>query len=385
MKKKKILILINNLSFFISHRLPIAEHLLKKGFEVVIGYGELGRTEPKILEQKGFKISFVPINRGSMNIFKELRTLYYIWNFFKKEVPDICHVVTIKPYLYGGIISRLLRVPCLVSAVSGLGTIFISKNLKNKFLRFFLYPIFKFAFNHPNQKIILHNKDDENLLIKWGVLNKKNVEIIKGSGVNIENFKNTKEPSGIPVICFVARLLAEKGINEFISAARILISKGVQAKFYIAGDLDLHNPSGLTNDNLKRINEERVVELLGYQKNIPALFAKSHIVCLPSYREGLPKTLIEAAAASRAIVTTDVPGCRDAIIPNKTGLLAPVKDIKKLADAIEWLIKNPQERIAMGKAGRKFATEKFAIEIIIKDHFDIYQNLLNNISTSNKS
>ena len=155
MKKKKILFLINDLSFFISHRLPIAENLLRNGFDVVIGYGELGRSKSKILEEKGFKVTFIPINRGSTNIFKELRSVYYIWSFFKKEVPDICHVITIKPYLYGGVISRLLAIPCLVSAVSGLGTIFINKNLKSKLLRFLLFPIFKIAFSHPNQKIIL--------------------------------------------------------------------------------------------------------------------------------------------------------------------------------------------------------------------------------------
>jgi glycosyltransferase involved in cell wall biosynthesis len=378
MKKKKILFLINDLSFFISHRLPIAENLLRNGFDVVIGYGELGRSKSKILEEKGFKVTFIPINRGSTNIFKELRSVYYIWSFFKKEVPDICHVITIKPYLYGGVISRLLAIPCLVSAVSGLGTIFINKNLKSKLLRFLLFPIFKIAFSHPNQKIILHNKEDESLLVKWGVLNQDNVKIINGSGVNIDNFKKIEEPSGVPVVSFAGRLIADKGINEFISAARILLSRDIKAKFYIAGDLDLHNPSGLKDISLKKINEERIVELLGFQKDIPLLFAKSHIICLPSYREGLPKTLIEAAAASRAIVTTNVPGCRDAIIPNKTGLLVPAKDSKKLADALEWLIKNPQQRIEMGKAGRKYAIKKFAIEIIVQNHFDIYQNLLSN-------
>jgi len=380
MKKKKFLILINDLSFFISHRLPIAEDLLKKGFDVVIGYGELGRGNPKLLEQIGFKVSFVPISRGSINILKDLKSLFYIWSFFKKEAPDICHLVTIKPYLYGGIISRLLDVPCLVSAVSGLGTIFISKDFKSKFLRLLLYPIFKLAFNHSNQKIILHNKEDEDLLVRWGVLNPANVEIIKGSGVKIEKFKKIDEPSGMPVVCFAGRLIRDKGVNEFIDAARMLVNQGIQAKFCIAGDLDLNNPTGLKIENLKKIKEEGIVEILGYQKDIPALFAKSHIVCLPSYREGLPKSLIEAAAASRVTVTTDVPGCRDAIIPNKTGLLVPVKDSKKLADALKWLIESPNNRIEMGKAGRQYAKKEFAIEKIVQNHLDIYQDLLNKFS-----
>ena len=148
----------------------------------------------------------------------------------------------------------------------------------------------------------------------------------------------------------------------------------------LAGNLDPGNLNSLTEEDLDNIKKEKVVEVLGYQNDIPALYARSHIVCLPSYYgEGLPKSLLEAAAASRAIVTTDNPGCREAIIPNKTGLLVPVKDPKKLADAIQWLIENPYERIAMGKAGRKLAKKEFRIQKIVQDHLDIYQELQENI------
>ena len=146
----------------------------------------------------------------------------------------------------------------------------------------------------------------------------------------------------------------------------------------LAGDLDINNPTGLNLDDLKKIKDGGHVKILGYQKDISILYTKSHIICLPSYREGLPKSLIEAAAASRAVVTTDVPGCRDAIIPNKTGLLVPAKDSQKLADALQWLIENPKERIAMGKEGRKFAEKEFPIEKIIQNHLDIYEDLLSN-------
>jgi glycosyltransferase involved in cell wall biosynthesis len=382
-KEKKILILVNYLSFFLSHRLPIAEALLARGFKVFIGYGELRGADPKLLEQRGFKVNLVPMQPAGFNLFKELKTLYCIWVFFKNVKPDIVHLVTIKPYLYGGIISRLLGVQCLVSAVSGLGTLFINKDLKSKFLRFLLYPLYRLAFNHSNQKVILQNKDDLRILTNWGVLNLSKTKLLKGSGVQLEKFKNFDEPSGIPAVCFAARLLRDKGVYEYISAARLLKEQGKKARFLLAGDLDKNNPSGLSFDDLNKLKNEGYVEYMGFHQDIPTLYANSHIICLPSYREGFPKSLIEAAAAKRAVVTTDVPGCRDAIIPNKTGLLVPIKDSQKLADALKWLIESPQKRITMGAAGRKLAEEEFSIEKVVLDHLNIYMDLLSNKLNSN--
>ena len=377
-KNKKILILVNYLSFFVSHRLPIAEALLAKGFEVFIGYGELRGADPKLLEQRGFKVDFIPMQPGGLNLLKDLKTLYYIWVFFKRVEPDIVHLITIKPYLYGGIISRLCGVRGLITAVSGLGTLFVNKDLKSKLIRLLLYPIYKLAFNHLNQKVIVQNKDDLKVLVNWGVLNLSKVKLLKGSGVKLENFTNLDEPGGTPTVCFAARLLRDKGVYEYVSAVRLLKERGIKAQFLLAGDLDINNPTGLKLDDLNKLKGEGYVKIIGYQKDIPTLYAKSHIICLPSYREGFPKSLIEAAAASRAVVTTDVPGCRDAIIPNKTGLLVPVKDSQKLADALQWFIENPKKRIAMGKAGRKFAEKEFQIEKIILNHLDIYQDLISN-------
>ena len=378
-KNKKLLIFVNDLSFFCSHRLPIAEASLEKELDVCIAYGELGGADKNFLERKGFKVNLIPMQRGSINIFKELKTFLYIWKFFKREKPDIVHLVTIKPYLYGGIISRLTFVPAVISAISGLGTLFIQKDLKSKFLRLILYPFFKLALNHFNQKVIVQNKDDMDILVKMGVLNPHKVKLIKGSGVKLKNFTILNEPQETPIVCFAARLLKDKGVYEFISAARLLKRRGIKARFCLAGDLDLNNPSGLSHNDINKIKNEGYVEILGYQKDISKLYAESHIVCLPSYREGMPKSLLEAAAASRAVVTTDVSGCRDAVIPNITGLLVPVKNSQKLADALEWLIKNPQQRIAMGKAGRKLAEKEFPLEKIVKSHLEVYDELISKI------
>ena len=370
------------MSFFVSHRLPIAEESIAKGFKVAIGYGELGDTDPNLLKQKGFDVYSIPMHRGSINPLKDLKTFYYIWRFFKKESPDIVHLVTIKPYLYGGIVARLTRVPSVVSAVAGLGSLFVNNNLSNQFLRWLLNPLYRLAFNHSNQSVIVQNKDDAKVLIDWGALDLKKVRLLKGSGVKLEQFKNLDEPDGVPRVCFAARLLRDKGVYDFVSAARILKQRGVKAKFLLAGSLDIKSPTGLKINDINKLKEDGSVEVLGHQKNIVSLYEKSHIVCLPSYyREGLPKALIEAAAASRAIVTTDVPGCRDAIIKNKTGLLVPIKNPKKLADAIQWLIEHPQERVKMGEAGRKLAEKEFQIKKIVKKHLEIYQELISNIQS----
>lgn len=355
--------------------MTLAEASLEEGYEVIVGYGEVGNTNLNLLKNKGLKIFSYSMQRGGTNIFQEIFTIYSIWCLLKKINPDILHLVTIKPYLYGGILARFTKIPCVVSAIAGLGTLFIQNNLKNRFIRKLLYPVYKFALGHSNQQIIVQNRDDEKFLINWGVLNSEKITLVKGSGVNLDDFSKLDEPKGITTVCFAGRLLREKGVNEFVSAAHILKKRGVKARFLLAGKIDLMNPSGLGNKEIHQIKEEGVVEVLGYQNDIPNLYAKSHIVCLPSYREGLPKALAEAAAASRAIVTTDVPGCRDTIIPNQSGLLVPVKNSKILADAINWLIDHPTKRIAMGKVGRRLAQREFTIKKIIKSHLDIYQKL----------
>lgn len=374
--KKKILFLVNDLSFFISHRLQIAESAVALDYSVFVGYGELGDCKIGFLKKRNIEVIYIPMDRAGMNPFKEIKSLFLIFKSFSKIKPDIVHLVTIKPYLYGGIIARMIGVKGVVSSVSGLGTLFIDKKLNAKVLRILLYPIYKYAFNHPNQIVIFQNNDDLNEFTKKKILKFSKTIIISGSGVELKNFVNLEEPFGTPVVCFAARLIKDKGVFEYISAARLIKKRGIEAKFLLAGDLDTKNPTGLNFSEVQEIKNEGLIEVLGYHNEIPDLYAKSNIICLPSYREGLPKSLIEAAAASRAVVTTDVPGCRDAILHNKTGILVPVKNAAKLAEAIIWLIQNPSKRVKMGKAGRELAEEKFQIQKVIENHLIIYSDLL---------
>ena len=253
------------------------------------------------------------------------------------------------------------------------------KNLKNYTIRSLLYPLYKIAFNHFNQKVILQNEDDLKLLVEWGILNPSKSKLIRGSGVDLGRFKKLEEPKGNIIVCFAARLIRDKGVYDFVSATQILKQRGIDAIFYLAGNLDRNNPTGLSLKDVDELKKNNNLKFLGFHKDVPTLFSKCHIICLPSYREGFPKSLMEAAAAGRAIVTTDVPGCRDAIIPNKTGLIVPIKSPEKLADALQKLIENPKDRIAMGKAGRKLAEKEFLIEKIVYKHLKIYQELTDKI------
>ena len=376
MARKKILILVGDLGSFVSNRLQIAYAAKKEGFEVHVAYGEKGRANTSHLLKNGLKLHYTNIKRGSFNPFLELISFISLYNLFKNLKPDLVHLVTIKPYLYGGIIARVTGVKAVVTAVAGLGSIFIKQDFKGKFILSLLYPLFKIAFGHFNQKIIVQNKDDKKWLIDWGVLKSSKTCLIKGSGVDLLKFSSLKEKKGLPIVCLVARLLKHKGIFEFISASKLLGQRGIKARFWLVGDIDPGNPSSLIKEDLDNIKKNTKIELKGFVKNISSILAKSHIVCLPSYREGLSLTLIEASAAGRSIVTTNTPGCRDVIIPNKTGLLVPKKNVKKLADALQFLIKNPKIRIKMGFAGRKLAEKNFEIKKIVLAHLKIYNQLL---------
>ena len=369
---KKIAFVVNNPDYFVSHRMPIGLALLSEGLEVhVIAPGE----SPEALSKEGFKFHSVEMSRKGMNPFAELSTIFALRRLFKRIQPDLVHLVTIKPYLYGGIAARSAGVPAVVSAVAGLGTVFIDNSLKTKVVRAVLWFLYSFAFGHNNQRVIFQNSNDLSLLADWIGLDKRKTALIRGSGVDLMQYLFLEEPSGTPVVTLVARLLVDKGVGEFVEASRILKAKGVSVRMCLVGDIDEGNRTSITEDQLEHWVEHGLVEAWGYRKDINQVYALSNIACLPSYREGLPKSLVEAAACGRAVVTTDVPGCRDAIAADLTGLLVPVRDAEALADTIQDLIENPDKRKAMGAAGRQLAEQKFAIEKVVGAHLNIYGEL----------
>ncbi len=232
------------------------------------------------------------------------------------------------------------------------------------------------AFKQKRLAVIFQNPDDRDTLLSLVALDSSRTRMIRGSGVALGEYLCQPEPAGTPVVVMAARLLRDKGVFEFVQAAEHLVERNAAVKMRLIGSPDPGNPTSVSEHDLERWKQAGVVELLGYRTDIAEQYAAANIVCLPSYREGLPKSLVEAAACCRAVVTTDVPGCRDAIIPDVTGLLVPVKDPVRLADALQSLIENPVLRKKMGREGRKLAEEAFAIERIVAQHLQIYRELL---------
>ena len=370
---KRIIFVVNCPAFFISHRLPLALAAKNEGYEVHVAT-KSGDAVNQIATA-GLIYHELPLTRSGINPLNEVFVFIAIYKLFRLLNPALVHLITIKPVLYGGIAARLAAVPSVVAAVSGLGFVFIAKGLKTSLIRAGVKSLYRLAFGKQNIRVIFQNPDDCMRFVKAGILNIRKTVLIRGSGVDLTNYPAKIESDGHPVVIMASRLLRDKGVREFVSAAGMIKKYNNKVRFLLVGDSDCHNPATLTISELELIREEGNVELLGYRNDIPALFASANIVVLPSYREGLPKVLVEAAAAGRAVVTTDVPGCRDAIVPEVSGLLVPVRDTKLLAEAIQKLINDVDLRQRMGKEGRRLAEQEFAIEKIVQAHLEVYRIL----------
>jgi len=376
MKKKKLLFIVNVDWFFISHRLPIALKALEEGYDVHLICAITDQAE--YLASLGLRVHPFLFSRSGKNIFNELSCFFKLYQKIKSIKPDLLHLVTIKPVLYGGIIARMVYAPAVVSAISGLGFLFVErKGVKAKFLRDMVLFLYRLAMNHSNQRVIFQNPTDMNALVAAGGVQKEKSRMIRGSGVDLQDYPMLAESKDIPVVIMASRLLKDKGVHEFVGAAKNIKSKGIEVRFQLVGEPDYENPESVTNEELQSWEAEGVVECLGYRSDIADLFSQAHIVVLPSYYgEGLPKVLIEAAACGRAVITTDMPGCRDAIEPNVTGVLVPARDTFALAKEIERLMEDDVLRQQMGRAGRGLAEREFSIEKVVATHLGIYQELL---------
>lgn len=370
-----LLFVVNTPEFFLSHRLPIAIAAHKAGYEVHVASAE-GEGVQAVLAH-GFVHHSIGFARSGQNPWVEFRTLMSLVKVMRRVRPDIVHLITIKPVLYGGIAARLVRVPAVVSAVSGLGTVFLAHTWATRLRRKLIIKLYKAAFRQRSLAVIFQNPDDRDTLISSGAIQRLDTRLIRGSGVSLDDYPYTTEPEGKPVVVMAARLLTNKGVFEFVDAARILRDRGVDVDMRLIGSPDLGNPASVTELELERWQSECVVTVMGYRTDVAHQYASANIVCLPSYYgEGLPKSLVEAAACGRAVVTTDHPGCRDAIRPDGTGILIPIKDSVALANAVQTLIENPSLRKSMGEAGRELAEEAFSIDRIVTQHLKIYDEVL---------
>lgn len=372
--KRKILFLQTEDYTFYSHRLPMARAALAAGCEVVVAVRVAAHGER--LEREGFRVVPLPWRRSGVNPFSELRTLAAIIRLYAEERPDLVHQVTLKPILYGSLAATLCGVPCLVNALTGLGFVFISESPAARAARFFVGLALKLAFSKAGSLVLFQNEDDRSLFISMGLVTRARTALIRGSGVDTERFSPSAEPGGVPLVVLPARMLWDKGVGEFVEAARLLAAEGVKARFALIGEQDDENPAAVPPPVLAAWRESGVVEWWGLRDDMDRIYAQAHVVCLPSYREGLPKALMEAAACGRPTVGADVPGCREVVRHEKTGLLVPARDARALASALKRLLADKALRNRLGERGRRLAVSDFAQERIAEQTIAVYEGLL---------
>jgi glycosyltransferase involved in cell wall biosynthesis len=368
---KRLLFVVNHAGFFLSHRLPIALAAQRDGYEVHVATPN-SKHVPLLLS-RGLTWHPIRLSRSSRNPLRELLTLVDLYRLYRDVRPDIVHHVTPKPVLYGSIVARLTRVPAVVNAISGMGHIFVNEGVATKLTRGVVSLVYRLALRHRRMRIIFQNREDRAAL-PW--LAESDCVQIPGSGVDTEVFRPGANESRTPAVLFAARMLYTKGVGEFVSAARLIREKGTRARFLLAGEPDPDNPASVPLEQLQAWHSAGIVEYLGRREDMPAVFAEADVFCMPSYYgEGLPKVLVEASAAGIPSVTTDWPGCRDVVEDGVTGFLVPVRDVERLATAIEKLIVDPALREQMGARARARAEADFSLDRVVAKTLAIYREL----------
>ena len=366
--RRRLLFLVTEDWYFVSHRLPLAVAARAAGYEVSVATRV--RRHGDIIRAAGLRLIPFENSRSSLNPFGELLTLVRVVALVMREKPDVSHHVAMKPVLYGSIAARLAHTPRVVNALAGMGWLFTA----GEGLAQVLKPLVRraLAVLLRTGTVLVQNVDDAHLVAQLGIP-REQIRRIAGSGVDLERFAPRPVPSGPPVVLLCSRLLWHKGVGEFVSAARLLRQQGVQARFVLAGEPDRANRSAIPEEQIAAWVAEGVVEYMGWVDDVPSALAACSIFCLPSYREGLPKALIEAAAAGRAIVTTDIPGCREVVTDGDSGLLVPARDATALAGALALLIADPALRQRMASRGRARAESEFGSERVIQESLALYE------------
>lgn len=374
MTNPKLLFLITEDWYFCSHRLPLAIAAKDAGFDVSI----LTRVKKHgtMIKDAGLELVPITLARCGRNPVSEGGFIRELVSIYRQEKPDIVHHVAMKPVLYGSIAARLAGCKNVINAMAGMGFVFTSSQAKARILRPIVSKAYRLLLNRPGYRLILQNYDDVDFFTKSNLIDPRKIALIRGAGVDTTQFTHGLEPSGRLTIVLASRLLYDKGVKEFVEAAQQLHDGGIDARFVLVGDSDHENPASITKDQISQWVNSGSIEWWGHRDNMPGVFEQAHIICLPSYREGLPKVLLEAAASVKPIVATDVPGCREIVRHNKNGLLVPPKNSTALAEALKTLILNPAMRRQMGLAGRKLVQQEFSQEIVIEQTLSLYQQML---------
>ena len=372
---KKLFIVVNQDWFFLSHRLPIGVAAKDAGYDVTIVSEDTGVSHK--IREAGLKTVNLPINKAGTNLKDEIKTFVFLYKLFKREKPDIVHLVGLKTMLWGSLACRLANVTAIVSAVCGLGVLFDEVHA-HSFMTRTILKVLRFTHNKKRLAVIFQNNDDKAIFLKAKIMKEEQCAFTNGSGINLQNYDYTPEPVTGPVkVIFTARMVEDKGTLVLIEAAKKLESEYKdKVQFLLCGGLD-SNPNGITKELLESKCDGEYIQWLGYRKDVLELLKGSHIMAFPSwYREGLPKSVIEAEAIGRPVITTDSVGCRDTVINGENGFLIPIKDSRKLAEQLALLIEDRELRCRMGRNAREYAEKKFSLDDVVKKHLDIYKSLL---------
>jgi len=361
---------VNDSWFFVSHRLPIAVSAIEAGYTVHVFAKEDDTTATII--SAGCQFHPWKISPRGQSLLTEIPSLLAVFTIVRKLSPDVLHLVTIKSVIYGGLAARFKRPKVVVVAVAGMGAMFDTQHRIIGKLQPIIRWVYRQATKHRRTTFIFQNTNDKKLFSSIFKLPESNTRLFHGSGVHLQHYDATAEPESPPIVIMGARLIREKGVYEFIEAARSVKASLPHVRFQLAGGtLAAGHPSAVTEADLIAANHDHVVELLGHVSSMQPLMQAATLVTLPSYyNEGLPKFLAEAAAAGRPVVTTDHPGCRDAVEDGVTGV---TRDAPALGNAILQLLNDDAQRTAMGTAARTRATQLFDVKTIAENHLAIYE------------
>jgi glycosyltransferase involved in cell wall biosynthesis len=368
---KRLLFFVPEDRFFLSHFLARGRAAQAAGFDVVV-LGREGKHADAI-RAEGMRFIGLPLRRDRLNPVREFfRVFLQVLKVYRQERPDVAHHVALRPIFHGSLAARLLRIRGVINAPVGMGYVFSSDQLKARVLRPIVRTLLRLLLHPPGAMVVFENPDDLRANARLGTVREDECILIRGAGVDVDAFRPHAVTSEVPVVTLAARMLRDKGVEEFAEAARALASRGVRARFRLAGGLDPTNPTGIPEAQLRAWHEEGIVEWLGHCTDMPAVWGATDIACLPSYREGLPKALLEALACGLPVVATDVPGCRETVEPGANGLLVPARDSEALAQALESLIVSPQLRERYGRRSREKAVAEFADAVVVTATLRLY-------------
>jgi glycosyltransferase involved in cell wall biosynthesis len=367
----KIAFLVTEDWYFVSHRLQLGIAARKAGYEVVVI--TRCRDHAEAIRSAGLRVLPLEMDRRGLSPLGLTREILQVVRLYLSERPDIVHHVALRPVLVGGVAARLVGIKNVVSALAGMGFLF-TDNRHDSFISKSLKCILPLLVGRG--RAIVQNSEDATLLTKCSVPQEK-IRLVPGSGVNTEEYQPQLKESESPVVMMASRLLLDKGVLEFVEAARIVNRRQKVARFVLVGEPDHDNPASVHVAQIQQWVVDGAVEAWGRQEKMSEILPQATIFCLPSsYREGMPKALLEAMACGLPCITTNAPGCRDAVRHEDNGLLVPIKDAKALAEAIIRLLQNPDERLRMGARGRERAEKEFNQEIIIQQTLDVYREII---------